>query len=143
MFILNTDIPEILIIIMTTKKKASKLVTKFIREIAEETHEDPLITGPAIDDSRMITKAEALARFMWKAALGYKEKIEVIDKTTGQVTGEKEVIYFPDKAYVTLLYDRLEGRVPTVEIKETDDKPTVADKVSDQGKNRLNNLANK
>jgi hypothetical protein len=128
-----------------TKKKraASKLVTQFIRQIAEEIHEDPLITGPAIDDSRMITKAEALARFMFRAALGYKEKVEIIDSKTGQVTGTKEVIHFPDKAYVTLVYDRLEGRVPTVEVKETDNKPSIADKVTQQGKNRLNNLAKK
>jgi len=125
------------------RKAASKLVTKFIREIAAETHDDPLITGKGIDDARMMTKAEALARYMWKAALGYKEEVEIINKETGQVTGVKEVIYFPDKTYVTMLYDRLEGRVPTVEVKETDNKPSVADNVSAEGRNRLNNLANK
>lgn len=124
-------------------KKASKLVTEFIRKIAAETHPDPLITGEGIDDARMVTNAEALARYMWKAALGYKETVEVLDKNTGQVLGTKEVVCFPDKAYITLLYDRLEGRVPTVEVKETDSKPSVADRVSSEGKNRLNNLAKK
>ena len=124
-------------------KKASKLVTEYIRKIAAETHPDPLITGKGIDDAHMITNAEALARYMWKAALGYKEEIEIINKETGQVTGVKKVIYFPDKAYVTLLYDRLEGRVPTVEVKAADDKPSVADRVTQEGKNRLNSLANK
>ncbi|MHA2264967.1 MAG: hypothetical protein ACXAEN_21450 [Candidatus Thorarchaeota archaeon] len=127
----------------TSKAKASKLVTQFIKQIAEETHEDPLITGPAIDDAHMITKAEALARFMWRAALGYKEEVEIIDSKTGRVTGKKEVIHFPDKAYVTLLYDRLEGRVPTVEVDKGKDKPSVTDKVSNEGKNRLNSLAKK
>ena len=126
-----------------TKAKASRLLTEFIRQIAEETHEDPLITGPAIDDSRMMTKAEALARYMWKAALGYKQKVEVIDKTTGRVVGDKEVIHTPDKTFITLLYDRLEGRVPTVEIKDEDTKATVADRISSEGKKRLNNLAKK
>jgi len=125
----------------TTKAKASRLLTQFIREIAEENHEDPLIFGKGIDDARMITKAEALARYMWNAALGYKQKVEVLDKVTGQVIGDKEVIHFPDKTYVTMLYDRLEGRVPTVEIKDEDTKATVADKVSGEGKKRLNNLA--
>ena len=126
-----------------TKKKraASKLVTGFIRKIAEETYEDPLITGDGIDDARMITKAEALARFMWRAALGYKEKVEVIDNKSGQVTGTKEVIHFPDKAYVTLLYDRLEGKVPIVEPEKGDSKASVADKVSREAKSRLNSLA--
>ena len=124
-----------------TKAKASRLLTQFIREIAEETHIDPLITGEGIDDARMITKAEALARYMWNAALGYKQKVEVLDKVTGQVIGDKEVIHFPDKTYVTMLYDRLEGRVPTVEIKDEDTKATVADKGSGEGKKRLNNLA--
>lgn len=127
-----------------TKKKraASKLVTQFIRKIAEEIHEDPLVTGKAIGDAHMITKAEALARFMWKAALGYKEEIKIVNKETGEITLQEKIV-FPDKAYVTLLYDRLEGRVPTVEVKAIDDKPSVADKVTQEGKNRLNNLANK
>ena len=124
-------------------KKASKLVTEYIRKIATETHPDPLITGKGIDDAHMITNAEALARYMWKAALGYTEEVEILDKTTGQVMGTKSVVYFPDKAYVTLLYDRLEGRVPTVEVKAADDKPTAADKVSELSRNRLNNLAKK
>ncbi len=126
-----------------TKKKraASKLVTGFIRQIAEELHEDLLITGPGIDDSRMITKAEALARFMWRAALGYKEEVEVVDKQSGAVVGVKEVIHFPDKAYVILLYDRLEGKVPIVEPEKGDSKASVADKVSREVKSRLNNIA--
>jgi len=124
-----------------TKAKASRLLTQFIREIAEENHEDPLIFGKGIDDARMITKAEALARYMWNAALGYKQKVEVLDKVTGQVIGDKEVIHFPDKTYVTMLYDRLEGRVPTVEVDKDDSKPTAADRVSQLAKDRLNNIA--
>jgi hypothetical protein len=126
------------------KRAATKLLTEHIRKIAEETHEDLLITGDGIDDTRMITKAEALARFMWKAALGYKEEIEVIDKKTGAVIGIKEVVHFPDKHYVDAIYDRMEGRAATVEVdKDGKTKPSIADKVSIEGKNRLNNLAKK
>jgi len=123
------------------KIEANKLLTHFIREIANEVHDNPLITGPAIDDSRMITKAEALARYIFKAALGYKETVEVIDKKTGRVIGHKEIIHPPDKVYVTMLYDRMEGRVPTVEVKETSKKATAADRVSKLAKDRINSIA--
>ena len=128
-----------------TKKKraANKILTQFIREIANEMSDELLVTGPSVEDSRMMTKAEALARYIWKAARGYKEKIEVLDKDTGQVIDIKEKIHFPDKTYVILLYDRMEGRVPTVEVKDTDTKPSVAERVSKEGVNRLNNLAKK
>lgn len=127
----------------TRKKKraANKILTQFIRDIANEMSDELLVTGPHVEDSRIMTKAEALARYMWKAALGYKEEVEVLDKKSGQVLGVKEVVHFPDKTYVTLLYDRMEGKVPTVEIRDTDSKPTVADRVSKEGANRLNNLA--
>lgn len=125
------------------KAEAKKILTRFIREIASETHEDPLITGDGINDAHMITKAEALARFIWKAATGYKEKVEVIDKTTDRVTGEKEVIHFPDKHYIDILLDRMEGKVAPVEPEKASTKASVADKVREQSKDRLNNLAKK
>jgi len=123
------------------KIEANKLLTHFIREIANEVHDNPLITGPAIDDSRMITKAEALARYIFKAALGYKETVEVIDKKTGRVIGHKEIIHPPDKVYVTMLYDRMEGRVPTVEVKETSKKATASDRVSKLTIGMINSIA--
>ncbi len=128
----------------TSKKKraANKILTQFIREIANEMSDELLVTGPHVEDSRIMTKAEALARYMWKAALGYKEEIQIKDKKTGELH-VTEKIHAPDKIYVTLLYDRMEGRVPTVEVKDTDTKPSVAERVSKEGVNRLNNLAKK
>ena len=49
------------------KIAAGKLLSKFIREIAEEIHDDPIIKARG-EDAVMLTKAEALARYMWKAA---------------------------------------------------------------------------
>lgn len=121
----------------STKAKARKLLTEFINQIADEIHHDPEIID---EEAVMVTKAEKLARFIWKSALGYTETVNIVNKETGELT-RKTVPHPPDKKYVDILYDRMEGRVPTVEIKDTDSRPTVADRVSREGKGRLNKLA--
>ena len=124
-----------------TKAKAKRILTEFIRQIADEQHEDPLITGKDIGDAKMITKAEALSRFIFKAALGYKEEVEVLDKTSGQVLGVKEVIHFPDKHYIDIVLDRLEGKVIPVEVEKSSSKASVAERVSEQSRSRINSIA--
>ena len=124
-----------------TKAKAKRILTEFIREIADEQHEDPLITGKGISDARMVTKAEALSRFIFRAALGYKEEVEVLDKTSGQVLGVKEVIHFPDKHYIDIVLDRLEGKVIPVEAEKSSSKASVAERVSEQSRSRINDIA--
>ena len=52
------------------KTKAGKLLSSFIRAISEEQTE--FIKADGGGEDRMATKAEALARIMWKEALGYE-----------------------------------------------------------------------
>jgi len=120
------------------KVVAGKLLSKFIREIASEVHDDPVIRAKG-EDAMMVTKAEALARWIWKAALGYFEE-ETIYKN-GVKVGIKPVIHKPDKTYIGLIYDRLEGRVAMMDAKGGSDKASLADKVSGLGAKRVNQIA--
>lgn len=108
------------------RTRAGKLLSTFIRQIAEE--ETEFVKG-ADGDDRMVTKAEALARLMWKKALGYVET-----KTVGGE--ETHTIYHPDKQMIGMLYDRIEGRAP-ITVGDSDGKMTTAERVSEQGLKRI------
>ena len=106
------------------KTRAGQLLSQFLRSIAEEKTEVETIDG----SDEMVTKAEALARKMWRMGLGYTE--EVIKN--GVIT---EIKHPPDKSMIHLLWDRIEGRAGLAA--DAGDKPTTADKVSEQGKKRI------
>ena len=113
-----------------SKQRAGLILSSLLRNIAEEVTELAIIDG----EDKMVSKAEALARLTWKHALGFTEK-RVNDD------GIKcEIIHLPDRIYATMLYDRLEGRVAAVEPGKKE-KRTVADKVGEQNKKRLNEIA--
>ena len=113
------------------RTKTGRLLSSFIRQIAEEQTE--MVTDPDGED-RMVTKAEALARLIWKRALGYKE-INIVKEVPVEIT------HHPDRALMGLLFDRMEGRAP-VSINEGDEKITVVERVSEQGKKRINEVLN-
>jgi len=108
-----------------TKAQAGKILSQFLRMIAEEKTER--VNDPEQGD-RIASKAEALARIMWKFALGYSE----IDPKTGADKTHK-----PDKSMIRLLYDRIEGRVPDSAHGKSDTRD-VAAKVTELGKQRIN-----
>ncbi len=115
---------------MSTKSsqtKAGKLLSKFVRQIAEEATECLLGEN---DNDRMVTKAEALARIMWDTALG--KDIKETDEHGVPVTIRRR----PDKGMMALIWDRMEGKSP-IAIAESDETLTVAERVTEQGKNRI------
>lgn len=120
------------------KIKAGTLLSKFIKEIAEEATES--VKDSQTGEDRAATKAEALARAIWQGALGWTEVVEVTDKK-GNVAGTKEKIHGPDKTYVNIVLDRMEGKVPQGTEKEKGQKASLVDRISDQAKKRLNMLA--
>lgn len=120
------------------KSIAGKLLSKFIREILNETHDDPLIKARG-EEAVMVTKAEAIARHVVKSALGYWAEEDVFVK--GVKTGVKNVYHRPDKSFIHLVWDRMEGRVGQADAKSGSDKASLADKVSEQGKKRLGQIA--
>lgn len=121
------------------KVAAGKLLSKYIKEIANEIHDDPVIKAKG-EDAAMVTKAEAIARYIFKLALGYEEEVDVLDKA-GKKIGIKPVRYRPDKWAINVIWDRIEGRVGATDLKAGSDKASLADKVSEQGKKRLGQIA--
>jgi hypothetical protein len=89
------------------KIRAGKMLSKFLTEIA--TEETEVIQDPNCGD-RMASKAEALARNIWRDALGYTETT-VEDVDGKKVTHERKIR--PDRSCVQLIWDRLEGKVGT------------------------------
>jgi hypothetical protein len=108
--------------------KATKLLTDCLREIGGELHD--------VLDSKndSVTKVEWLARHCWDRATGYVEKH--IDDT-GR---ETEIRHQPDRAFISMIWERLEGKVAPV-VKDGDKKAKVADKIAEQSKKRANRLA--
>ena len=112
----------------SNKSKASRLLSRYIREIANEAV-IPLEDADADNGVRMATRAEGLARQLWKMAEGYTETVN-----------GKEKVHAPDKAIITLLLDRMEGRVPTIDAKDQKPKASVAERIGEQSRKRLNAL---
>jgi hypothetical protein len=121
------------------KIAAGKLLSKFIREIASETCDDPVIKAKG-EEAVMLTKAEAIARYIFKLALGYEESVDVLDKI-GKKIGIRPEVHRPDKWAINMIWDRLEGRVGAADLKAGSDKASLADKISEQGKKRLGQIA--
>ena len=114
---------------MSNKSKASRLLSHYIRQIADERVK-PLEDADAEGGVRMATRAEALARKLWQMAEGYTEHLKE----------GKEKEHAPDKAMILLLIERMEGRVPTIDAKDQKPKASVADRVGEQSKKRTNAL---
>ena len=111
--------------------KAGQLLSRFVRDIALEKTE---LIKDADGEDQMVTKAEALARMIWQRGLGFTEQ-KIIN---GALT---DIEHLPDRVYVGMLWDRMEGRAPLMN-PDKKDRRTIADKVSEQGKKRLNKIAN-
>lgn len=110
-------------------QKAGMLLSQFIRSIALEKTACVKVDG----EDQMVSNAEALARLVWKKALGYTEQIV-------KEGGLTDIKHAPDRTMIALLWDRMEGRAPLVN-PDKKDRRTIADRVSEQGKKRSNEIA--
>ena len=105
--------------------KTGRMLTQLLLSIGDEKGEVSIETG------RVITKHEKLARTMWSLALG---------KPTTDGDGN-EVVRPPDKDMIKLIYERIEGRIGNAA--ETDEKMSVADRVTEQARKRIANVGGK
>jgi len=112
-------------------QKTGMLLSQFIRSIALEQTE--LIKDTDGED-RLVSKAEAVAQWLWKEALGYIQEIVHEDGT------KEEIVHQPDKWAIDRIWDRMEGRAPLMN-PEKKDRRSIADRVSEQGKKRSNKIA--
>ncbi len=102
------------------KTKAGRILTRFLEEIAEEKTE----LG---EDDVLITKAEALARLIWKRALGYTEL---------NVKTNKDEYHAPEHSKIGLIFDRVEGRAATAG-EDVKGKIPLSKRVDEVGKKRI------
>ena len=107
---------------------AGKLLSRFLRQISEE--ETEMVQGSEGED-RMATKAEAMARKMWRIALGWTEQV-----VPGDGAMPYEIEHAPDQKMMALLYDRIEGRA-TPATEDDANRPSAAMKVTEQSKSRI------
>lgn len=116
--------------------KSDKLLTGHLKKILKEKDVKVERKGKTVT----ITKGEALARQMVASALGYTEVIDTYDKE-GEKTGTREIAHSSDRNLVKEILDRVEGKAAATGVKEEDNRPTIADKVSKTNKDRLNKMA--
>lgn len=122
---------------MAKKDKASKLLTGYLNKILKEKHEVLIkVKGKEVS----ITKGEALARQMVSAAIGFIETVQTYDKS-GAPSGTIEVVHAPDRNLAKEILDRVEGKAAPTGVKEEDNRPTIADKITEVNKDRLNKMA--
>lgn len=111
------------------KTAAGLKLTRFLRQIADEKTECHDL-DPKTGQGRLMSKAEALARIIWKLALGYDETVKTEDALV--VKHHK-----PDPKFVDIVYDRLEGKVAANNDGTTKKQP-LSGKVDALAKDRLN-----
>ena len=113
---------------MIMNKTETKRLNELLKTIGDQQY--------SIDDEgKPLTRFEKLAQMIWDMALGDFKFMD--DKKS------IEVKYAPDKSFITMIYDRMEGRIPmAASVKNDDSKASVADKVSAQTKSRINDLVN-
>ncbi len=110
------------------KIRAGRLLSGYLRKIAQE--ETELIKSEGSDDDRMVTKAEALARLMFKLALGWEEE----NLKTGVMK-----VHNPSAGMIALIFDRMEGRSTPLTDNDKQGR-ALPKKVSEESKNRLNRM---
>ena len=113
------------------KIRAGRLLSQWLRDIAGE--ETELVVDPEHGD-RMGTKAEAIARTMFKMAIGFEEEVEEVDAKGKPYV--RTVKHSPDKTMIQLIWERLEGKAVPADIGD-EHKHTVADRITDMGKSRI------
>jgi len=105
------------------KKRAGRLLSAYLRAISQEyTEVADIATGPDKVEHRIISKAEALARDMFKQAMecaDAKLKLE----------------------YRKLVLDRIDGRPSTEDVEEEKKKAGIPERISEINKNRANRIA--
>lgn len=111
------------------KKSAGKvsnktLLTRHLKELAAT------LSDQMGDDGNALTRAEALAKVIWDRAIGWKEMDDQ----------GKEVKHKPEPWAVSLVYERLEGRCPTAEDVGSNKGTSVAEKVGDLSRVKINKL---
>lgn len=108
------------------RKYSSHELTNHLRQLAAEAHD-------WTEEDGVITRGEALARLLFRKALGYVER-------TVDDEGEERVVHHrPESWAIQLIYDRLEGKTPQA-VPEDAGRVSAAEQVRELAKQRINAL---
>jgi hypothetical protein len=110
------------------------MLSRYLRQIANEKTESDGSLNPGDGRVRMMSKAEALARQIWRLALGWKEDVKV--EKDGKVK-MVEKHHPPDPKFVDIVLDRIEGKV-AAQGEDKVKKQPLSERVSDLAKRKLN-----
>ncbi len=112
------------------KSRAGHLLSGYLRAIGTETdqvviEDTPEGCPPGLP--RIVSKAEALARFIWRKALPHKD--------------DEGKQHEPDIRYVHIVLERVEGKAGVIDADKDAGRETIPEKVSRLGVERLNRIA--
>jgi len=113
-----------------SKQRAGRLLSEYIRAIGTEVDQvvqDEVPEGCAPGMPRMVSKAEALARHIWRKALPHKD--------------DEGVKHEPDLNYVRIVLERAEGKPGTVEQEKEPSREAIPDRISRINAERLNRIS--
>jgi len=111
-----------------SKQKLNRLLSDKIHEIGLEPHS--CIEGED-GDPIYLNRFDVLARSIWEYALGRTEKLK----------DGKEKKHLPSQWAINTILDRVEGKVlPQSTPDKEKDMPTAAEKVTELGRDKLNEL---
>jgi len=110
------------------KNRAGRVLSEYLRGIASEKTE--LIRDPDSGKTKIVSKGEALARAIWEKAMGLEW-----DEQDG-----KYYCQGINLSWVKLLLERVEGK-PGVNAEEMEQRQSIADRLSESNKERLNAIA--
>lgn len=113
------------------KVRSGQILSSYLRALASEVTEvieDDVPKGCIPGPPRLVSKAERLARYIWRCALPHVD--------------DNGMMHEPSLSYVRLLLERIEGKAAVAaEDKVNDGRETVPDKVSRMNAERLNRIA--
>lgn len=107
-----------------SKQRAGRALSELMRSIGQETTEVVLDDGPKPGPPRIISKAEAMARHIWRKALPHKD--------------DEGVLHEPELEYVKIVLDRCEGKPGTIKDVEEQRGAELPDKIARLNLERLN-----
>ena len=109
-------------------RRAGRLLSGYLRAIADErTEVADIATGPDKVEHRVISKAEKLARDMFRIAMGDNET----------VSDPKLIL-----EYRKLILDRIDGKPGSGDEEKEKKKDGIPERISEINKNRANRIAN-
>jgi hypothetical protein len=112
------------------KQRSGRMLSEYVRAIGSEVTEVILDDGPSPGPPKLVSKAEAMARHIWKRALPHTDDLGIRCE--------------PDLDYIKIILDRAEGKPGVVATDSGEDsgKESVPDRISRMNADRANRLAN-